>query len=220
MLAKNILNSLILPLEIHQTGYDALNRMDDYHIGQLPVISNGEYFNLIREDEIFEYNLPDTPLKEFTFSSRIPPALSNQHLLEVLEIMAEYNLEIIAVVNEKNMYQGCISLYDILKALYHLDMIQNPGGILVLELNLHDYSLTQIAQILEANDAKVLGLYTISPPDSTKVEVTLKINLLDLSPIIATFNRYDYIIKASFGQSDWDDLLRDRYDSLMNFLNI
>ncbi|GAB6279118.1 MAG TPA: hypothetical protein DCX03_06280 [Bacteroidales bacterium] len=220
MLAKNILNTLILPLEIQQTGYDALNRMDDYRIGQLPVIENEEYFNLIREDEIFEYNLPDMPLKDFTFPSRIPPALAHQHLLEVLKIMAEYKLEVIAVVNEKNVYQGCISLYDILKALYQLDMIKNPGGILVLELNLHDYSLAQIAQILEANDAKVLGLYTISPPDSTQIEVTLKINLLDISPIIATFNRFNYIIKASFGQSEWDDLLRDRYDSLMNFLNI
>jgi predicted transcriptional regulator len=78
MLAKNILNTLILPLEIQQTGYDALNRMDDYRIGQLPVIENEEYFNLIREDEIFEL-IFGYAFKGFYFSFSYSSCLAHQH---------------------------------------------------------------------------------------------------------------------------------------------
>jgi hypothetical protein len=91
---------------------------------------------------------------------------------------------------------------------------------LVLELNIHDYSLSEIARIVESNDAKILSLYISSHIDSNKLELTVKINRTDLSPIIQTFNRYNYTIKASFHQSEYVDDLKDRFDSFMSFLNI
>ena len=90
----------------------------------------------------------------------------------------------------------------------------------MLELNLHDYSLSEISRIVESNDAKILSLYISSHMDSTKLEVTIKINRTDLSAIIQTFNRYNYTIKASFHQSEYVDDLKDRFDSFMSFLNI
>lgn len=101
-----------------------------------------------------------------------------------------------------------------------IDPIKNAGGIIVLQINLRDYNLVEIAGIAEANDAKIMGLYTYSSDDSMKLEVTLKMNSLDISAILLTFSRYNYLIKASFGQSDLDNLLRDRYEALMSYLNI
>ena len=92
--------------------------------------------------------------------------------------------------------------------------------IIVLEINDKDYLLTEIAQIVESNDAKVLSMYITSHPDSTKFEVTLKINKMDVGSILQTFNRYDYIISASFTEDTYTDNLQDRFDSLMNYLNI
>jgi hypothetical protein len=80
--------------------------------------------------------------------------------------------------------------------------------------------LSEIARIVESNDAKILSSYISSHIDSTKLEVTIKINRTDLSAIIQTFNRYNYTIKASFHQSEYVDDLKDRFDSFMSFLNI
>jgi hypothetical protein len=91
---------------------------------------------------------------------------------------------------------------------------------LVLEVNQIDYSLAQIAQIVESNNAKILSSYIMSSPDSTKLEVTLKINKTELDPIIRTFERYDYTISASFQKSDFNDDLQLRYDSLINYLKL
>ena len=76
----------------------------------------------------------------------------------------------------------------------------------------------KIAQIVESNNGKILSSYIMSSPDSTKLEVALKINDSELTRIIRTFERYDYTIKASFQNSEEEDDIRERYESLMNFL--
>lgn len=220
MTAKEILNTHIVPLTVADNGLTALNRMDEYKIKYLPIIQDGEYVTLVGEEDIYEYNLPDVALREFRFPRHIPAITANQHLLEVIRAFVSYECDLIAVVDEKNRYQGCITENEIIKALGTLDIFQSPGAIIILEVNVRDYSLSEIAQIIESNDAKVMGLFTSTPPDSTRMFITLKTNVIDVSPILATFSRYDYSIVASFGQQDLDDLLRDRFDSLMNFLNI
>jgi acetoin utilization protein AcuB len=52
------------------------------------------------------------------------------------------------------------------------------------------------------------------------MEVTLKVNKQDISTIVATFLRYEYDIKATFNHTDDNDNSRDRYNSLMNYLNL
>ena len=98
--------------------------------------------------------------------------------------------------------------------------VQNPGGVIVLELNQNDYSVTQIGSIVEGNDAKILSLHISSTAESTKLEVTIKVNREDLSAIIQTFNRYNYSVKAAFQDSSFDKGMNDRLDEFMHFLNI
>jgi hypothetical protein len=124
------------------------------------------------------------------------------------------------VLNEKEQYLGLIHLSTLLQYFAEMASMKESGGLLILELNLHDYSLSEIARIVESNDAKILSLYISSQVDSTKLELTIKINRTDLSGIIQTFTRYNYTIKASFHQSEYVDDLKDRFDSFMSFLNI
>ena len=98
--------------------------------------------------------------------------------------------------------------------------VQNPGGVIVLELNQNDYSVTQIGNIIESNDTKILSLHVSSEPDSTKLEVTIKVNREDLSRILQTFNRYNYAVKASFQNGDFNKGMDDRMNEFMHFLNI
>ena len=72
----------------------------------------------------------------------------------------------------------------------------------------------------ESNDAKVLGMFVSTFPDSTRMEVSLKINKIDVRPILQTFTRYNYTIKASFTEDTYSESLQDRYNELMNYLNI
>ena len=100
-------------------------------------------------------------------------------------------------------------------------MTEMPGGIIVLELYVHDYSLAQIARIVEDNDAKILSSYVTFSAGSVKMEVTLKINRVDVTSILQSFRRFDYTIKASYQSADRnEDILRNNYDQFMMYLNV
>jgi hypothetical protein len=115
---------------------------------------------------------------------------------------------------------GCASIHELIALIANTGSIKESGGILVLEVNRFDYSLAQIAQIVESNNAKILSSYIMSSPDSTKLEITLKINQIELDRIIRTFERYDYVISASYQKSNFEDDLQLRYDSLINYLKL
>jgi acetoin utilization protein AcuB len=132
--------------------------------------------------------------------------------------MADHKISVLPILDNNEKYLGCTSVYHLLTVIANTGSIREIGGIIILEMNSVDYSMAQIAQIVEGNNARILSSYIMSSPDSTKVEVTLKINQVELSSIIRTFERYDYVVKASFQKSDIDDDLQQRFDSLMNFL--
>jgi len=109
----------------------------------------------------------------------------------------------------------------VLQYFSKLTAVEKDGGIIVLEINQNDYSLTEIAQIIESNDAKILSLYVKSHYDSMKMNITIKVNVTDITAIIQTFNRYNYIVKASFMESDkQNDIFDSRYRSFMKYLSI
>jgi hypothetical protein len=92
--------------------------------------------------------------------------------------------------------------------------------VIVLERSYKDYSISEIAQIIESNDATILSMFITSIPESTLMEISIKINRMELGPILQTFNRYNYTIKATYGEASYYDDLKDRYDQLMTYLNV
>jgi signal-transduction protein with cAMP-binding, CBS, and nucleotidyltransferase domain len=146
--------------------------------------------------------------------------LASQHLYDVIKIFSSQHLSLLPVLNENHQYLGVITVNDLVGYISEMTAVSNPGGIIVLELNQNDYALSEIAQIIETNDAKILSLYITSIPDSTMIELTLKLNRMDIQPILQTFTRYEYTIKASFAEAEYYDDLLDRYNSFMNYLNI
>ena len=147
-----------------------------------------------------------------------PYVKESAHIYEVLFRVAEHKISVIPVLGEDESYMGCTSIHQLITLIANTGSIRERGGIIVLEVNQNDYSLAQIAQIVESNNAKILSSYIMSSSDSTKLEVTLKINQIELGRIIQTFERYDYTIAASYQKSSFDDDLQNRYDALLNFL--
>jgi acetoin utilization protein AcuB len=149
-----------------------------------------------------------------------PYVLDTDHIYQVLSKVSEFKLSLIPILDHKENYLGCTSVHHLITLIANTGSIKENGGILVLEMAKSDYSMAQIAQIVESNDARILSSYIMSSADSTNIEVTLKINKIELDRIIRTFERYDYVIKASFQKSSYNDDLKFRYDALMNYLNM
>ena len=220
MLAKDLLTDAIIPLLTSDSAKHALKLMDDFKICHLPIVNNIEFLGLISENDIYTENKFSESIGNHHLSLSNAFVHQFQHLFEIISLAGEYRLSLIPVVDKSNRYLGCITLSNLMESFSKDASILNPGGIIVLECNENDYSLEKIAGIVESNDAKILNCYVSSKPDSTKLEVSLKINKMNIYPVLQTFERYDYLIIGSYIESDYTDDLKERYDSLMNFLNI
>ena len=220
MYARELISEDIPPLKTSDTGERALAWMDEFRVSHLPIVNNVDFLGLISESDILDFNSSSEPIGGHSLNLSRPYVFDYQHTYDVLKVMSSLKLSVIPVLNDKDQYLGLIHLSTLLQHFAEMASMKESGGLLVLELNSHDYSLSEIARIVESNDAKILSSYISSQIDSTKLEVTIKINRTDLSAIIQTFNRYNYTIKASFHQSEYVDDLKDRFDSFMSFLNI
>ena len=220
MLAKDLITDSIPPLKTSDTGTKALNWMDEFRVSHLPIVNNSQFLGLISEVDIMDLNDADQPLGNHKLSLVRPYVFESQHIYDVIKLIAEQNLTIAPVLDQNEMYLGMISLQDLVANFAKMGAVNNPGGIIILELGLRDFSLTEIARIVGSNDALILSSYITSHQDSTKLELTLKINKTDLTRILQTFERFNYTITASYHQNEFLDDMRDRYDSFMNYLNM
>jgi acetoin utilization protein AcuB len=220
MRAEELISEIIPPIKFSETGEKALNWMNEFRVSHLPVVERNEYIGLISENDIYDMPDPKMKLKDYFTNLPKPFIYSDRHVYEILKLIADHRITVVPILYENNEYAGCTDLLYLMSQITAINSIKEVGGILVLEMNQHDYSMTEIARIIEENNAKILSSYITSVPDSTQIEVTVKINTTDLDRIIQTFNRYDYTIKASYQKGRFHEDLKKRYDELMNYLNL
>jgi acetoin utilization protein AcuB len=220
MLAQDLINDDIPPLKVEDSAQKALHWMEEFRVSHLPVVNGVQFVGMISDTELLDLQDPEAPIGAHRLTLVKPVLHPGQHAYDVLKLMAELNLDVIAVTDENERFLGSVTLPRLAEKLASMASIREPGGIIVLEVNQVDYSLSQIAQIVEGNDAKILSSYISSAPDSSQVDVTLKINREDLTRILQTFSRYNYTVKATFHHSEFQDDLRLRYDQFMNFINL
>lgn len=221
MVAKDLISEVIPSLKTSDLGQTALNWMEVFRVSHLPIVNNQDFLGLISDADIYDMNQPGEPIGNHTLTLLKPYVTSEQHIFEVIGLAARLKLTVVPVLDSKNYYKGVITTNDLIRHIAGISSMDQPGGIVVLELIDRDYSLSQIAQIVESNNIKVLSMYITSPPESTKLEVTLKLNSNDLSPVLRTFERYNYEVKTWVSSNDSiDQFYQERFDLLMKYLNI
>ena len=221
MLAEEFINQMIPPLKLNDSSQTALNWMEVFHLTQLAVVDERMFKGIIDEESILEKNNPNLPISEYALSYKDVSVKSSSHYYDVINLASKNHLELVPVIGEANEYLGVISVNETSVAIAKMFASQGPGGIIVLAMKEIDYSLAQISRLIEANDTKILSVFVTD--DSKKdsyIKVTLKLNRVDLTRVIATLERYDYKIIAQFQESDVENYDKDRLDMLFKYLNI
>lgn len=221
MFASELIISDIPVLVSDNTGEDALRIMEDYLVRHLPLVEDQEIIGIISEEMILEN---DTMLPLSAYQLPLKPAYvkSGDHIFEVLELVAQTNLTCVPVVDAASKYIGVITLQDLVQNFASEFSFSEPGAILVLEMNKVDYSLTEISRIVESEKGMIISSFISHPADkdSNLIYVTLKINLLEIQYLKATFERFSYNVVATFTNTEYIDTLTERYEALMHYLNI
>ena len=191
MLAIDIINIDIPPLSMNQSGEDAISVMEEYMVRHLPIVEDREVMGMVSEEMILD-NDQDAMILSYRGSGSPVFVHSEDHILEILAFFAKTNLTCVAVVDAQIKYVGMITLQQLMMRFATEYSFDEPGAIIVLELNKVDYSLTEISRIIESEKGTILScLISQQREDSNILLVTLKINLQDIQYVKATFERSD-----------------------------
>jgi len=221
MQAKDLISETVPSLKTSDTGQTALNWMEVFRISHLPIVNNEDFLGLISDSDIYDLNQPDEPIGNHKLTLFKPYVTTDQHIFEVIALAAKLKLTVVPVLDEKGHYRGVITVNDLIQHIASFSSMDQPGGIIVLEMPERNYSLAQIAQIAEGNNLKILSMFITSPPDSVRLEVTLKLNSNDLASVIRTFERYGYDIRKWVSADDvLDKFYSERLDMLIKYMNI
>lgn len=219
MLVKDFITHQIPLLKSFETGEYALALMDDFKLRHLPVLQEGVYQCLVSEKDIFSMPRLDEPVGiPVSFAPAVTPG---HHLYEALRLVVGFDLSLLPVVNENQELMGGITRSRLVDVLAEMCSVEREGSVVVLEIAPQDYVLTEIVRIVESNHAHVLSVLSSLDKTTGKLIVTLKIDLEDASPVIRSFERFDYTVLYYFMKKGMvDDLLKKRMDELMFYMNM
>ena len=215
------LHTQVLPyLHLHDKVYQALQLMNDSHVSHLPIVDGEKFAGLISEDDLLQVENDNIELKELQQSFSMSSVKEDEHFLKAVKMAVENGFSVVPVVNEDNEVTGIVTYADLLKQASAFMNLNDPGGLLVLEMEAKNYSFNTISRIIESNDAQIKQLNTTTDPQTGQMEVTIKVDKTEISDIVATFQRYEYNVKYYLGEELYENELRSNYDNLMNYLKI
>lgn len=183
-----------------------------------PVMENGIYLGCISavDAETFE---TQKAIAEYRYALEGFFVRNTTIWLDVLEIFARNNANVVPILDENNAYIGYYEITDVIKFLNETPFLKETGGVIVVEKASADYSMSQITQIVESNNGKLLGVF-VSEANAEKVQVTVKITLGGMNEIIQTFRRYNYEIISEHQEDNYLNNLKERSEYLDKYLNI
>jgi hypothetical protein len=205
-------------LDSEETIVEVQSFFDEVPFSHFSVLKEGVYLGCIAADDVETFDF-DKKVSDYKYTLEGFFARINMNWLDVLEIFAKNDCNMVPVLGEDNSYLGYYELEDVVKFLYETPFLKDQGGIIVVEKNAVDYSIGQITQIVESNNGKLLGLF-ISDASAEKVQVTIKIALGPMNDIIQTFRRYNYEIVSEHQEDNYMNSLKERSEYLDKYLNI
>ncbi len=220
MFAHELISDSIPALRTSDTVQKVHERMAEFRVNHLPIVNDKQFLGLVSDEDLVEVQDSSAPVGSLSLSLHNAFVYEEQHIYDVIRLFYEQKLSVVPVLDSNKNYKGLISINTMMEYVATITSVKEPGGIIILEITNRNNSLAHISQIVESDNAQILSSYVQSFPDSTKLEITLKLNRTDLSSIIASFLRYDYHVKATFNDTKSDDGTSDRYDQLMNYLDI
>ncbi|MER3464762.1 MAG: CBS domain-containing protein [Chitinophagaceae bacterium] len=218
MLTRDLISNSIPYLHLQDKVYHALQLMNDYHVAHLPVVEEEKYLGIISEEELLHSD-EEQVLQQLPITDGGNSVKAADHFLKAIQVAVANKLSIVPVI-DNNALVGIVTYNDLLRNASDFMSLNQPGALIVLEMDTKDYSFAEVNRIVESNDAQITQLNTYTDPETGITEVTIRINKLDVSNIIGSFQRYEYNVKYYFGEELYENELRNNYDNLMHYLGI
>ncbi len=220
MLISQFLSNADFSIQNADSIQQALEKLQDMLCKELVVLNGDDYIGLVNETILLDAEDEDAPLSSIKVNTAPIQLKFNQHPYDALVMITVYNSTIIPILDQDNKYIGVSTQLDILKAISSIQSQNESGAIIVLATGLHDFSLSQIAHLVESDNCRILNCATKINLESDNIEVTLKVDKSNINALLNSFLRHNYLILETHNTIAAFDDTADRYQQLMNYINI
>ncbi|WP_373524008.1 CBS domain-containing protein [Aquiflexum sp.] len=221
MQAYEFINNLIPPLKPKDKAKMALTWMEEIRTNMLPVVENNRFMGFVTDNLIYTLNNPELQISKIALEFSACFVYQEKHIYDVIKVASEYHSHMVAVIDKETNYLGVVTMEDAIGAFADSLSIQSQGAVLVLSMFMTDYSLFEIARIVESENAKILSSFISNDPlDDSKIKVTLKLDKSELRHIKATLERFGFRIIDHYQEEDSGGEEQERIDNLLRFLQI
>jgi acetoin utilization protein AcuB len=219
MLANQLITTHYPTVEPDDKISLALQLMEDFDILHIALVDHNKYLGVISKDDLLDAN--DNASIKVALGGMLQKAVRpSEHFLAALKLASQNNLSMVPVVNNEQEWVGAIPATELLKAAATFTGAEEPGAVIILEMERKSYSFGEISRLVETNDAYITQFNTFFENETGLLIVTIKINKLEVSDILATFQRYEYSVRYFMGEEQYENELRYNYDHLMSYLKI
>lgn len=217
--SSNYISSDLKVLSLTDTIGKAKVLFETSTCSHLPILKNKELIGLISENDIHGFGINKSILANNLDIIQNFSTLNSNNLIELIKLFAINHSNILPVVDENQFYLGCYELNDILQLFLDTPFLSGSGHTIIVEKNTSDYTFSEISQIIETNNAKLLGAFIIKR-DAEMVQILLKINNHDINNTLQSFRRYNYQVISGNLEDQYLEQLKERSEYLQKYLNI
>ena len=182
------------------------------------IVENNYFLGVLSENDLETFE-SEKKIEDYKYNLESFFVLKSTSWLDVLEKFARNECNLLPVLDEENKVLGYYDLNDIVGVFIDTPFFTEPGGILVLEKNIKDYSFSEISQIVESNNTRLLGAF-ITDIRNDILQITIKISTGNFSEVVHTFRRYNYNILFGNKDDQFIENLKERSDYLDKYLNV
>lgn len=218
MLVTDYLSKDFIPPNSNQTVGHALSLIQEFNLSHIPIFEGLNFIGNLSK-EILEDKNEDIKLSELKEFNEFYYMTSNGSLLEAVQNFHTHTTNLQVVLSSEMKYMGLLMIDDVISALSVMPFIAEPGAIIIVEVSQKQYSISEIAKIAESNNARIIGLFVISYEQNT-LRIAIKLLSDNLASVSETFERFNYTVMHKFFNDEKEDMIKDRYQMLMKFLDI
>ncbi|MCB0697198.1 MAG: CBS domain-containing protein [Chitinophagaceae bacterium] len=201
------------------TGDTAMRLMEENGIEHIPVVANQQYLALVKQDDMLEWDTPEQPVSASDFLRYSPAVFTEAHAYDALRLAHSQRLSVIPIVDNDNKYLGSATRETLLNYIAE-GGLDNPGGVIVLEIKPLDYSLYEIVRIAESEEVSIIATQLYTHQATNTLELTIKTNRSNLESLANTYERFGYNVKELYGERSNKEDMMDRYNLLMAYINM
>lgn len=205
-------------LDLQATASEVKERFGLLQVTHLPIVQDDEFLGCISLDDSYVLE-PDKTLNDYQYLFNRMAILDHTNWIDALQEFSRHQANMLPVLDSERKYLGFLELEAFIHLLGRTPFLNEPGAVLVIETAIHHYSSSQISQIIESNNGKIMGLFVTSLTDSN-IECTIKLSSNKINEIVQTFRRYGYNILSEHVEDTYVEDLKERSKYLKKFLNI